>query len=113
MMRKILGALVVLMCALPVLASPASAASGIETFHFVFPGDPHEGAVGRVVASGVITTAGTDRNVGSQPNPDGTVTDLDQITLPGGTITIEDTDTFTYFSLDPRSCVARVTVNGV
>lgn len=66
-----------------------------------------------MIATGVVNGAGSDRNVGSQPNPDGTVTDLDQITRAGGTITIRDTDTFTSFNLDPLSCVARVDVTGV
>ncbi len=112
MTKKTVGAVAVLFAGLFFFASGAGAATGNQTLRILFTGDPHEGAVGRVVASGVVNGSGTDRNVGSQENPDGTTTDLDQISLPGGTITLRDTETVTSFDLDPRTCVANVEIEG-
>jgi len=85
---------------------PASAATGTQSFRFLFRGDPQAGAVGTVVATGVINGVGTDRAVSFTPNPDGTVTDTDVVTLPAGTLTIHDTDTTTTFTLDRRAASA-------
>lgn len=97
--------------ALGVLAGPAQAATGRQTFRIVFSGDPRAGALGTVVLSGLVNGRGTDETIAQHPNPDGSETDIDLFTLSGGTITIQDTDPGGTFNFDPRSCIATVGTN--
>jgi hypothetical protein len=94
--------------ALVLLAAPAQAATGRQTFRIVFSGDPRAGAPGTVVLSGLVNARGTDQTITQHPNPDGSETDVDLFTLPGGTITVEDTDPGGTFDFDPRSCIATI-----
>jgi hypothetical protein len=111
-LRRIIAGVATIGVGLAVMAGPAGAATGSETFRIIFTGDPHSGAIGRVVATGVINSRGTDETIASTPNPDGTSTDTDLITLRGGTVTIDNTDMLAEFTLDPASCVARLRGGG-
>lgn len=111
-MRRILAGLAGLSLGLTLMAAPASAAPSRQSFQFFFPGDPQAGAVGPVVTIGAVNGVGTDRTVAITPNPDGTVTDTDVVTLAKGTLTIQDTDTAGSFTLDPVSCIGSVSGSG-
>lgn len=108
MMKRIGAGVAGLLTAMLVFAGPARATTGTETFKIVFTGDPRSGMLGRVVASGVITAVGTDETIAEDPHPDGSETDTDVFTFPGGTITLVDTDPGDIFQFDPRSCTARI-----
>src|SRR5689334_5084512 len=111
-MRKRIGAGLAGLCtALLVFAVPAHATTGAQTLKIVFTGDPRSGMLGRVIATGVITGVGTDETIAEDPHPDGSETDTDLVTLPGGTITIVDTDPQDIFQFDPLSCAARIGTN--
>jgi hypothetical protein len=111
-MRRSLVFILSVMCTLSLMAGSAQAATGSQSFRFVFTADPHSGLPGRVVASGLVKGIGTDTTIATQENPDGSETDTDLITLPGGTITIVDTDPADIFHFDPATCVARISGTG-
>jgi hypothetical protein len=108
MVKRIGAGLAGLCTALVLFAAPAQAATGTQTFKIVFSGDPRSGVLGRVAAIGVINGLGTDETIAQDPHPDGSETDTDLITLPGGTITIIDTDPSEAFSFDPGACIATI-----
>jgi len=112
MAKKLIAAAAATVLWVALTCSAATAATGSQTFRIVFAGDPHAGAVGQVFMTGVINAVGSDRNVGSTENPDGSVTDLDQVTLPGGSITIRNVETVDSFDLDPTTCIARISASG-
>lgn len=94
------------------LGAPAQAATGAQAFRIIFTGDPRAGALGRVVATGVVTAAGTDATIAQDPHPDGSETDTDRITLPRGTITIADTDPPDTAKFDAATCTATLSASG-
>jgi len=100
MLRKFMAGLATACLGLVVVAGPAAAATGTETFRVVFNGDPGN-PVARVVASGVVNGVGTDKATDQPPG-------ADLITLPGGTITIVTTTPPGGVTFDPRSCVVRI-----
>jgi hypothetical protein len=110
MIRRI-GVAMGLMLGIVSWAGPAHAATGQQKFWLIFGGDPRAGAPGTVLASGVVNGRGTDVTIDQHVNPDGSETDIDLITLPGGTITIEDTDPGGVFAFDERACVARLSTD--
>ena len=90
------------------LAGPAHAATGTQRFTIVFTGNPRAGVLGRVVATGPVTGVGTDATIAQDPHPDGSETDTDLLTFPGGTITIRDTDPADAFHFNERTCTATI-----
>jgi len=112
MIRRIGTCMAGLSLGLLLLAAPAHAATGAQTFKIIFSGDPRAGNLGRVVATGVITAAGTDETIAEDPHPDGSETDTDLLSFRGGTVTIVDTDPGGIFDFDPRSCTATVGTDG-
>lgn len=108
MIRRIGTCMAGLSLGLLLLAAPAHAATGAQTFKIIFTGDPRAGTPGKVVAFGVINAVGTDETIAQDPHPDGSETDTDLLTFRGGTVTIVDTDPGGTFDFDPRSCTARI-----
>lgn len=99
---------------LALLAAPAHAATGSQTFRIVFSGDPRNEPPGRVFATGVVNAIGTDVTIAQDPNPDGSETNTERFTFPGGTITVRATDPGGTFDLNPVTCVATTgTTTGV
>ncbi len=94
------------------LSAPAQAATGAQSFRIIFTGDPRAGSLGRVIATGVVTAVGTDATIAQDPHPDGSETDTDRITLPGGTITILDTDPPGTARFNPATCTATLSASG-
>lgn len=92
-------------------AAPAQAATGTQRVTIVFTGNPRAGVLGRVVATGPVTGVGTDETIIQDPHPDGSETDTDLITLPGGTITIVDTDPADAFHFNELACTATISTN--
>ena|SRR5947209_3397363 len=111
MMRRIGVAGAALCLSLGFLASPALAATGSQTIRIIFTGNPRAGVLGRVIATGVVNGVGTDETIAQDPHPDGSETDTDLITLPGGTITILDTDPADTFNFNPATCTATISTN--
>src|SRR5437588_144439 len=111
MMRRIGVAGAALCLSLGLLVSPALAATGSQTFRIIFTGNPRAGVLGRVIATGLVNGVGTDETIAQDPHPDGSETDTDLITLPGGTITILDTDPADVFKFNPTSCTATISTN--
>lgn len=110
---KKLGLTVAGLCLVLVAAgAPADAATGTQTFRIVFTADPHTGAPGTVIATGLVNGIGTDRTIAQDPHPDGSETDTDLITLPGGTITIADTDPSDLVHFNPAACLAALSGTG-
>jgi|GEM_PF-4826893 len=101
MLKRLIAGVATACFGVLIAAGPASAVTGTETFRITFSGDPGSNLISRVVASGVVTGAGTDRPVDQPPG-------ADRITLPGGTITVVTTTPPGGVTFDPRSCVARV-----
>lgn len=112
MTKRIAVFLSTVACSLFLVAGPVHAATGSQTFRFIFSADPHSGIPGRVIATGLVNGIGTDDTIATQPNADGSETDTDRITLPGGTITIIDTDPADIIHFDPTSCIARLAGSG-
>jgi hypothetical protein len=98
--------------ALVFLASPAHAATGRQSFRVIFSGDPRAGTPGTVILTGLVNARGTDETIEQHPHPDGSETDVDVFTLPGGTLTVEDTDPGGIFDFNPMTCVATIGTNG-
>ena len=112
-MLKRLGALVGFFgLGLVLLASPARAATGSQSFRIIFTGNPRAGSRGTVIAAGVANGVGFDETIAQDPHPDGSETDTDRITLPGGTITILDTDPPDTATFNPLTCTATLAVAG-
>jgi len=111
MLKRIGAGLAGLCTALLLFAAPAHATTGAQKLTIVFSGDPRSGMLGRVIATGVITGVGKDETIAQDARPDGSETDIDLITLPGGTITVVDTDPGDLFQFDSLSCTARIGTN--
>lgn len=94
-----------------VVDTPAHAATGRQAFRIFLSGDPRAGAPGTLVANGLVNGRGTDETIEQHPHPDGSETDVELLTLPGGTITIQDTDPADAFHFDPPSCTALISTN--
>ena len=112
MLRKIGVAVAGLFLSLVFVGSPAQAATGNQTFRILFTANPRSGIPGLVIASGVVSGVGTDLTIAQDPHPDGSETDTDRIALPGGTITILDTDPAGIFHFNPVTCVATLAGTG-
>ena len=111
--RKRLGVTAACLClGLLAAGAPADAATGTQTFRIIFTADPHTGAPGTVIATGLINGIGTDRTLAQDLHPDGTETDTDLITLPGGTVTIADTDPSDLVHFNPAACLATLSGTG-
>lgn len=95
-----------------VIAGAAEASTARQTFRIIFVADPGSGTPGRVVATGPAAGVGTDVTTAQDPHPDGSVTATDLITLPGGTLTILDTDPPDIFHFNPLACVAIISGSG-
>ena len=112
-MLKRLGVMIsVVGVGLACMGTPVRAATGSQTFRIIFTGNPRAGARGRVIAAGVVNGVGFDETIAQDPHPDGSETDTDRITLPGGTITIVDTDPPDTATFDPASCTATLHASG-
>jgi hypothetical protein len=112
-MIKRLGMLAVGVCmAMVGLAGPAGAASGVQTFRMVYRSDPSTGAPGVAVATGPISAVGTDTNVGTQLNENGTRTNTDVLAFPAGSVTTVSIDPPDVFHFDFTTCVARIAAAG-
>ena len=112
-MLKKIGVLIgVLGFGLALLGAPARAASGSQTFRIILTGNPRAGAKGKVIAAGVVNGIGFDETIAQDPHQDGSETDTDRITLPGGTITILDTDPPDTATFDPSTCTATLHATG-
>lgn len=109
---RMAGALAALGLAVASFTGFAGAASNTEAFRFVLTGDPAAMTPGRVVATGQVNAVGTVQAIAHQENADGTSTDTELLTLPGGTINFNDTATSESFDLNPVSCVASARSGG-
>ena len=91
--------------------SPAVAVSGAQDFElFVIGRGPTP--PGRVVASGVITDAGTARQISLVPNPDGTVTGTNIYSFDDGDLIVQFTGAPTSLEFDPVRCITYFTAAG-
>lgn len=112
MLKKIGCAVAMAGLGLAALTGGAGAATGNETIKIVFTANPRSGIPGTVIARGVANGIGTDETIAQDPHPDGSETDTDLITLPGGTITILDTDPPDIAQFNPASCTATLSGGG-
>jgi hypothetical protein len=114
MNRQILGALVAAAAALGVGVAPAAAASsGNETFHGTIVTSGQSGIrtviSSVVVAKGVFTGVGRIVEVPNLPSDPDNVS-RDDLVFRGGTMHLVSTTVDASFSLNPHSCLARVTL---
>jgi hypothetical protein len=78
----------------------------------VYTADPSTGAPGLAVASGPLTGFGSDVNIGTHLNMDGTRTNIDLLTFGTGSITLTSVDPPNIFQFNPATCVARISGTG-
>ena len=90
------------------LAGSASAVTGSQRFTLTFTG----GDTGKVFAAGVLNASGTDIQLSSTDNPDGSSSGVDRFVFPQGTLTVTHFENPGEFSFNPRSCVGRFSFTG-
>ncbi len=105
--KRVLGFLAGATAMVVGLAGPASAVTGSQRFTVLFSGE-----TGKVFAAGVINGAGTDVELSSTDNPDGSSSGVDQFVFPQGTLTVTHFENPGEFSFNPRSCVGRFSFTG-
>lgn len=113
-MRKTAITVLVAVVTLAPLASPAGAGGrDNQRFKIVFIGDSvNTQDEAKVVASGPIMGAGTAFIVGSTIEPDGNFVDAYRVEFPSGSFVTTVAGANDSFSLDPRSCLLRLTARG-
>src|SRR5262249_31566054 len=114
MKRQVLGALVAAATALGLVAAPAAAASsGNETFHGTIVTSGQSGT--RTVISSVVVAKGVFSGVGRIVEVPDLPTDPDNVSrddlvFRSGTMHLVSTTLDASFSLNPHSCLGRVTL---
>ncbi len=113
-MKKIALAMLAATLVVGTGAGPAGAGGGDnQRFKIVFVGDSvNTQDEAKVVASGPIVGTGTAFIVGTTIEPDGTFVDAYRVEFPSGSFVTTVAGANDSFSLDPRSCLLRLTARG-
>lgn len=107
-MRKLVGLLLAAMVVVG-MAGPAAAATGRQDFRLVQVGG--ESAPTRVIATGVVNAVGSDVELTSVDNSDGSSSGTDRFDFANGSLFISHQENGD-FSFDPRTCVGRFSFTG-
>lgn len=113
-MRRMALAMVAMVLAVTGLAGPATAQTAADQrFEIVFSGESvNTQDEARVVGVGPIRGTGIAYLVGSTHQPDGSFVDTYRVELRKGSFVTTVTGANDSFSLDPRSCLLRLTASG-
>lgn len=113
-LRKTVLALALVVLPIAALAGPANAESGPQTFRLFFVGSFVAGAsnAGPVFATGPITASGSAVNSGFVVDEFGQFVGSNQLRFDQGTIFVDFEGQLDSFSVDPRTCVTRITGHG-